>query len=502
MSKVKNNIIANYFGSVWQMAMGVLFVPLYIRFLGIESYGIIGFFASLQAALFILDMGLSTTFSREIARLSPTRTSDNAIRNSLTTFSRVYWAIAIIAGALFIALSPLFAGHWLKAEHTQVSTIRDATILMGLSIIVRWPGTIYSGGINGLQKQVLNNVVTIIMSTIRGGGVVLLLWLVSPTLYAFFLWQIGCNLAQTIIYAIALKVELRDVPGKARFDWGILRQTWKFSAGMLGINILSTILSQTDKILLSKLVSLEQFGYYTLAGTVAGLLFALIGPITSAMFPRFTELVALRDETNLTSVFHLSCQFVSFVVFPIWVLMAFFPNELLFLWTNDYSIAKNAGPVLSLVATGNMLNLMMYMPFQIQMAYGYTKLVMIINSISVIFIVPLIFILVHKFGIKGGASVWIILNGGYILIAIHFFFRRYLKTDKLRWYFNDMARFAVPCFLSGWVIKYLSHFFPQSRVLDFCVISVMLVVCAAAMFTVMPRFTRQNIFETVVKFIR
>ena len=502
MSKVKHNILANYFGSIWQMAMGVLFVPLYIKFLGIESYGIIGFFASLQAALFILDLGLSTTFSREIARLAPTRSSDSAIRNSLATFSRAYWIIAIIAGAAFIALSPLFAGHWLKAQHTSSSVIRDATVLMGLSIIVRWPGTIYSGGINGLQKQVLNNVITIIMSTIRGGGVVLLLWLVSPTLSAFFLWQIGCNLAQTIIYAIALQVELRGVPGKARFDWGVLRQTWKFSTGMLGINILSTILSQTDKILLSKLVSLEQFGYYTLAGTVAGLLFVFIGPITSAIFPRFTELVALREETSLAAVFHLSCQFVSFVVFPLWVLMALFPKELLFLWTHDSSLAKNAGPVLSLVATGNMLNLMMHMPFQIQMAYGYTKLVMIINSISVVFIVPLIFILVHKFGIKGGASVWIILNGSYVLIAIHFFFRKFLKNEKWRWYFNDMARFAVPCFLSGFVVKYFSHFFPQSRFSDFCVISVLMVVCTGVMFIVMSRFTRQQIFDTVFKFIR
>ena len=32
--------------------------------------GIIGFFASIQAVLYLMDMGLSTTFSREIAALS------------------------------------------------------------------------------------------------------------------------------------------------------------------------------------------------------------------------------------------------------------------------------------------------------------------------------------------------------------------------------------------------------------------------------------------------
>lgn len=483
------------------MAMGILFVPLYIKFLGIESYGIIGFFASLQAALFLLDMGLSTTFSREIARLAPTRASDNAIRNSLTTFSKVYWAIAIIAGIVFIAFSPLFAGHWLKAQHTSVSVIRNATILMGLSIIVRWPGTIYTGGINGLQKQVLNNIVTIIMSTVRGGGVVLLLWLASPTLQAFFLWQIGCNLAQTIIYAIALQIEIRNVPGKGRFDWGILKQTWKFSTGMLGINILSTILSQTDKVLLSKIVTLEQFGYYSLAGVVAGVLYTFNGPITAAMFPRFTELVALHDETSLASVFHSSCQLVSFIIFPLWTAIAFFPSELLFIWTNNLTIAKNAGPVLSLVATGNMFNLMMHMPFQIQMAFGYTKLIVIINSISVVLIVPLIFILVHFFGIKGGASVWVILNGSYVLVAVNFFFKRYLKNEKWLWYLNDMLRFALPCIAVGFVAQYFKHCIPNTRGFNLGMILFTLLICSTLMFVFMSKFTRQQIIYTVSKLI-
>ena len=497
MSKVKHNILANYFGSIWQMAMSLLFVPLYIHFLGIESYGIIGFFASLSAVLYLLDMGLSTTFSREIARLAPTRSSDSTIRNSLASFSRAYWIIAIIAGAAFIALSPLFAGHWLKAQHTPVSVISSATILMGLSIIVQWPGTIYLGGINGLQKQIHGNVVTIIMSTIRGGGVVFLLWLVSPTLQAFFLWQIGCFLVQTIAYAIVLQAELKDVPGKGRFDWGVLKQTWKFSAGILGISILSTLLTQTDKILLGKLVSLEQFGYYTLAGSVAGILYAFIGPITGALFPRFTELVALKNETSLSSVFHLSCQIVSLVVFPLWAILVFFPNELLFVWTNNHTIAKSAGPVLAIVATGNMLNIMMHMPYNILLAFGNTKLTVISNSISVALLVPLIFILVHFFGIIGGASSWVILNSGYVLVTAHFIYRKYLKNEKWQWYLNDILRFAIPCIACVLIAKYCEQFIPNNRISSFCIISIAMIVSLGVMFTVMPLVLRRQIVDTV-----
>jgi O-antigen/teichoic acid export membrane protein len=494
MSKIKSNILANYFGSVWQMAMGLLFVPLYIKFLGIESYGIIGFFTSLQIALFLLDMGLSTTFTREIARLAPTRTLDNSIRNSLMTFSRVYWIIAIFAGTLFIALSPIFSGHWLKAEHTPISVIRDATILMGLSIIVRWPGTIYTGGINALQKQVINNVIIIILSTIRGGGVVLLLWLVSPTLHAFFLWQIGCNLAQTIISAIVFKIEIRNVPGKGKFEWSILKQTWRFSAGMLGISILSTLLTQTDKILISKLVPLEQFGYYTLAVTTAGVLFVLIGPINNALLPRFTELVSLGDKTNLSSLFHAGCQSVSFVLLPFWAVFTFFPCEALFVWTHNQDLSHTVGPLLSLVAIGNMLNSMTNMLYNVQLAYGYTKLAIVFNSVSLALLVPLIFIFVHLFGIKGGALVWIILNIGYISIAAYLVLNKFLPSEKWKWYFNDILRFAIPCIFPVMVIKYFNQFLHENRLVDIGILSSTMIACIAVMLAVMPRSQRVGIF--------
>lgn len=45
----KRNLIANYLGQSWTALMGLAFIPLYIKYLGIEAYGLIGLFALLQA---------------------------------------------------------------------------------------------------------------------------------------------------------------------------------------------------------------------------------------------------------------------------------------------------------------------------------------------------------------------------------------------------------------------------------------------------------------------
>ena len=46
---LKRNLIANYNGQGWTALMGLAFVPLYSKYLGIESYGLIGLFAVLTA---------------------------------------------------------------------------------------------------------------------------------------------------------------------------------------------------------------------------------------------------------------------------------------------------------------------------------------------------------------------------------------------------------------------------------------------------------------------
>ncbi len=64
---VKKNIAANVAGSAWSAIAGLIFAPIYIHYLGVEAYGVIGVFISLQAVLSILDMGLATTLNREMA---------------------------------------------------------------------------------------------------------------------------------------------------------------------------------------------------------------------------------------------------------------------------------------------------------------------------------------------------------------------------------------------------------------------------------------------------
>ena len=68
------------------------------------------------------------------------------------------------------------------------------------------------------------------------------------------------------------------------------------------------MLMQLDKVLLSRLVSLEDFGVYALAGVVASGLYVFLTPLFNVIYPKMSELVAAGNEVKLISFYESSTR--------------------------------------------------------------------------------------------------------------------------------------------------------------------------------------------------
>lgn len=325
MSVVKKNIIANLIGSIWLSLIGFIFIPLYIKYLGVAAWGLIGIFSTLQVVFNLLDMGLSSTLNREMARLSQSSLKGQEMRDLLRTLEAVYWGMALMVGLSIICSSPLIAKYWINSKQLPIITVQHSLILMGVVITLQLPIGLYSGGLMGLQKHVLLNSINTIVGTFRSLGAVLILWLVSPTIHAFFLWQITTSVINVILVIYFLWKNLPVAERKASFKVSLIKGIWRFAAGMSGISALGIILSQLDKIVLSKLISLDEFGYYMLASAIALSIGRLISPIFYSIYPRFTQLVASENFVELKNLYHKVCQLVSVFILPIAIVLFSFP---------------------------------------------------------------------------------------------------------------------------------------------------------------------------------
>lgn len=450
---LKRNLIANYLGQGWTALMGLAFIPLYIKFLGIEAYALIGLFALLQVWLSLLDMGMTPTLGREMARFTGGSHSNESIRDVLRSIEIIALGIALLIAGSVAFGSNWIATSWLKAEALPVDVVAQALAIMGLVTALRFVEGLYRSAIVGLQRQVLFNVVNSTMATLRGIGAVGILVWVSPTIEAFFLWQGAISIAILGILAITTYGSLPRGDRAGRFSFEALRGMWRFAGGMMGITFLALLLTQVDKILLSKLLSLSEFGYYALASTVAGGLYVLVGPVTQAWYPRLCEFHARGDDHALADTYHLGAQLVSVIFGSQAIVLILFAEPFLLLWTQDVELTQRTNPLLSLLVLGTLMHGLVGLPYKTQLAYGWTGLSVRVNIVAVAFIVPALLWATPRYGAIGAAWVWVGLAAGYLFIGSQLMYQRILRTEKWRWYGRDVFLPLAAAVLTAGTLK-------------------------------------------------
>ena len=454
---LKKNVVANYLGQGWRALMGFIFIPAYIHYLGIESFALVGIYGMLQAWLALLDMGMRPTLGREMARFTAGRHDVQFVRDLLRSVVTVGLAtVSIIAAGIFAA-SGWLAADWLTASRLPVEEVARAINWIGIVIACRFIENIYVHCMVGLQQQVTQNAVGAALATLRGLGVVGVLAWVSPTIEAFFVWQGLVSLLSIAVFSRLVYRILPKSPRPARFSWPALSHIWRFARGMLAITALALLLTQIDKILLSRWLTLEDFGYYALAAVVAIALKFVPGPVATAIYPRFTELATrVGGESALRALYHQVAQLVTVLMGSAALLLIAFAHPVLLVWTGNRVVADASAPILSVLALGTLLNGLMWIPHQLQLAYGWTALAIRTNAIAAACMVPLLFWLVPRYGAIGAAWAWVGLNLGYLAFTAQFMHRRLLVGEKWRWYFEDVATplvaAAAVAAVCSWVI--------------------------------------------------
>ena len=457
--KISHNILANFGGKLWTAGIAIVFVPIYIRILGAEAYGLVGFFVSLQLILSLMEMGLGTTATKEMARLSVSPNSKTVVqmRNLVRTLELVYLGLGIIVVSMvFVGSGPLSA-HWFKPVTISPREIGHAIVIMGFVIGVRMQFSLYSGALNGLQHQVVLNVITVAFVTVKHLGAVAALLFISEDITVFFLWHLFAELGQTALTRCALKKKLPPSSDKARFQFEQIKGIWRFAAGMTGVAITNVVLSQTDKLFVSKVFPLETFGYYSAMWTIAGGLFFFSYPIAIAAFPRYAQLWEACDTKNLALFYHRTSRLTATVMLPLGICVLLFSREILSIWLGAPQQAIALENVLRLLVAGTILNALFNLPMNLQFATGWTRLVFYTNLLWLICFPFTMWWLTSEIGLAGVPTAWLFYNIFAFSLVAYIAHKRLLNEGLSAWYLKDIG---IPLVAGGAVICALFYLIP------------------------------------------
>jgi O-antigen/teichoic acid export membrane protein len=436
------NILANYGGRAWGFVSVYLFIPIYLKILGADSFGLVGFYTTMLGVFSFADLGITATLNREMARLAALPSGPAGMAPLLKTYETVYAVIAILVGALVFLLSPVVARAWLQSATLTADEITTVLHVLGVALVLQLMAGLYVGGLMGMQKQVGANGIQFLWGLVRGVGAVIILWQLSPTIYAFALWQVVSNVLYLYVARRSLwtAVKLKGEGSKAQFDSFVLRRTWQFAAGMTSMALISTILSQTDKLIVSRLMSLEMVGYYSIASSLAAIPLILASPVTAAVLPRFTGLIALGERSELVRLYHNTCSLVSIAVIPATVVLMIFAKELIATWISSDIVADETWLAAILLLSGQFMQAISIAPYYVAVAHGDFRLNISLGLASILIITPILIILTSRYGIAGAAMSWLILNILNLPVFIGMLHAKFLPGELVRWCVSDVGK--------------------------------------------------------------
>jgi O-antigen/teichoic acid export membrane protein len=436
---LRRNILANYIGQAFAALIGLVMVPVYVRYMGAEAYGLVGFFTMLQAWFQLLDLGLTPTLSRELSRFQAGVLEGRKAAAMVRTLEWSFGGLGIL-GALAVCLAAgWIARDWLKAQHLGQEELRLSVAFMGDFLGGGGGGGILGGGLAGLERMVTLNLATVTIATLRSVGVVaiFLFWTTSPS--GFFAYQLVVAALELVVMGgLFYRAFPMQTAGMAP-SWQSLGDILGLSGGMAFLAGMWVVVSQTDKLVLSWVLGLKDYGCFMVTVTLTSAISMLAAPISQALQPRFSILAAQHRDAELTTLYRTSTQATSAIVFALAGVMSCFAGPLLQAWTGNAEVAREAARPLPLYALGYAVVTLLGLAFLVQFAYGKVRWHVIGNCLFGAIWIPGAYLSASYAGAVGTGWVWLVGNCAFLILWLPYVHFRLIRSLWWRWLICDIG---------------------------------------------------------------
>lgn len=453
-SSLGKNILHNLFLNIWQAGLLITLIPIYIKILGLESFGLIGFYLIWITIFGILETGFSSTISREFSWLAAKKKKTIKIFYLFRSAEIFYFGLIFFICLIFSILVFFFGKEFFKSNSLDSEIILQTLILMIFSIACSSPLGLYVGGLRGLNKHQQCSFLLALFATVRGLGCVIVLLYIKSDIRIYFMYLIIINSIQLLTFRWLLFRSFIKCNYFNKFSFNPLKSIRNYFTGVIFCTAIAILLSQSDKLVLSRVISLEDFSLYTILWTVASALSLLVSPLLSVFSPKITALISNKENKALIKNFKLLSQLTNILTFSPAIVLIFFSKQVLFVWTGNLFISDNGAPILSVLVIGMLLINCSYPCLTILYSKNRIKEVLIISFISLIFI-PLQIFAIKYYGVAGAAYIWlfygIVMNISYQAIC-----QKYLSN--INFYLFNLYNLIIP-FCVIFIINFISSYF-------------------------------------------
>jgi O-antigen/teichoic acid export membrane protein len=417
---MRANILHNYIAQIFLASAGLITLPFLLDKMGAELYAFVAILFSLQTIFSILDGGLSGTLSREFALKTSLSEADLSANALFKVTEIVFLSLALLGFALIVLLSGYISDTWLQLSNIEYSEAQEYLIVIGGIASLRLLGGLYRSVLIGFEKQKLLSYINISSTGARYFFVLPLLGHFGSSGYLYFLYQLGVAIIELValkLYASNIIVDLKNAVQRDIAKSEDISSIFHKSAQIWLLTLIWVAANQVDKLILSRVMLLDQFAYFSVVSALASGLLMLSSPITNAAMPKMSVYFMEQRYAECEVTYFNISSILSLVAVPIALTLMISPEHALFLFSNSKYAALKYSFVLTLYSLGSLFLLLSGMTFLLQQIKGDLKQNIRQNFKYLLVLLASMLAMITVSDVYGAAYAWLFSNA---LLIMHF----------------------------------------------------------------------------------
>jgi O-antigen/teichoic acid export membrane protein len=378
--------------------VSILTVPLYLKLIGLDRFGVLSLCWVLVGYFGIFEFGLGTATSQRIAKMKgdPPEFRSEALWTAI--------GLSLILGVAGCLLLWGIAAPILESvrglSHSMTSEIQSAIVWLGVLVPLTTVYAVLSGALQGREEFV-------VMNTITGSGNVLTGIVPLAVAAAFgpqLGWLIGSLVvARAIIVGALLSACYLTLPlsGPRKPTAAMIKSLASFGGWVAISAAIVPVLTSAEKLAIGWAVGAAAVSVYMIPFSLVARVLVLPQSFSSALFPKF----AVLDPHLVDAVERRALSTFSALITPLIIVAMTLIAPFLRIWVGHRIASQCAqlGPILLL---GAWFNCCTYVPYSRLQGSGHPELVTRILVAQVVPYAVLLLLLLRWGGVTGAALAW------------------------------------------------------------------------------------------------
>lgn len=419
---LKKNFLFNVIGMGLPIFVSLATVPIFLRSMGDERYGVMSIVWILLGYFGFLDFGLSRASANALARLS-TATAEERGRVLMSSFylNGVMGAMGALviffAGSIllrdYLSLSPAVWAE-LKPAMPWVAAMLPMVLISGVAL----------GALEARERFLTANITQTLGTTTAQIVPALCALYVSPTLDMVLPVAFGMRFLS--LMATLLVLSRHESMRFYRYDRDRGQSLFQYGAWISVSNIVGPLLVSLDQLLISAKLGPALLVFYSVPMNLSVRLQVLAAALARSVFPRFSRYsqadaidLAERTTSALAYLFGSVCVGTMFILEPFFVL-----------WMGR-KFADNATLVGQILILGVWVNGLALIAVTLVQGQGRPDLSAKLHLAELVPFIIVLWLMITHFGLVGAAIAWVLrvsVDAAGLFILGQFRLRRLLRV--------------------------------------------------------------------------